>query len=132
MASIWNDIEIEWAGEVYTVRPTFEFINHLERKDGRSISKMYQRAFNKDLPSGAACEIIADTINWAGRSDRNHATVTPEDIYAATSGGMDTTAATLASTILIALMPSPKDDGPVVETKKKPTQRKRTGGKSTA
>lgn len=124
MAAIWNNIEIEWEGETYTVRPTMEFINHLERKDGRSISKMYQRLMTRDLPSGAACELIADTINWAGGEAKSM------DVFAATSGGVDATAVNLASNILIALMPAPKETAPAPTTKKK-SARKRTGGSST-
>ena len=126
MAAIWNDIEIEWEGETYTVRPTMDFINHLERKDGRSISKMYQRLMTRDLPSGAACELIADTITWAG----GDAKVT--DVFVATSGGVDATAVNLASSILIAIMPAPKEVPTVAPATKKKSVRKPTGGNSTA
>ena len=126
MAAIWNDIEIEWEGETYTVRPTMDFINHLERKDGRSISKMYQRLMKRDLPSGAACELIADTINWAGGDAKSM------DVFAATSGGVDATAVNLASSILIALMPAPKEEpGKASAPTKKKSTRKQTGGNST-
>lgn len=126
MASIWNDIEIEWDGETYTVRPTMEFINHLERKDGRSISKIYQRLMSKDLPSGAACELIADTITWAGGEAK------ADDVFAQTMGGMDSTAVNLAANILIALMPAPKEEpGKSAAPAKKKSARKRTGGNST-
>ena len=126
MAAIWNDIEIEWDGETYTVRPTMEFINHLERKDGRSVSKMYQRLMAKDLPSGAACELIADTINWAGGDAK------AGDVFAETMGGMDATAVNLAASILIALMPAPKEEpGKPSAPAKKKSPRKQTGGNST-
>ena len=126
MASIWNDIEIDWQGETYTVRPTMEFINHLERKDGRSVSKMYQRLMAKDLPSGAACELIADTITWAGGEAK------PSEVFAETMGGMDATAVNLAANILIALMPAPKDEPGKAAPAKKKSARKQTGGNSTA
>lgn len=124
MAKIWQDIEIEWDGEVYTVRPSMEFINHLESKDGRSLSKLFIRMMKQDLPSVAACEVIADTLKYAG------AEVTAEDVFAETSGGVDATAMGLASTILTACMPAPKDP-PQTDNKKKSATRKRTGAKST-
>jgi len=128
MARIWDDIEIEWEGETYVVRPTMEFINRIQQKDGMSISKLFQRARNADLPSGAACELIAATLQYAG------ADVTPEDVFEATGGGVDKTAVTLAVKIMLACMPKPKDPPPLAagDGKKKPTPRKRTGGKSTA
>lgn len=126
MARIWDDIEIEWQGESYTVRPTLKFINHLEQGEGRSISKLFQRLMNKDLPAGAACELIADTICYAGGE------VTAEDVYAETRGGIDSTAVGLATQILLACMPKPKDPPPLAaDSKKKSAASKRTGGKST-
>lgn len=128
MARIWDDIEIEWEGESYTVRPTLKFINFLEQEEGRSISKLFVRMQQRDLPSGVACELIAKTLQFAG------AEVTAEEVFEETSGGIDMTAVTLASKILIACMPKPKDPPPMAsgDAKKKPSTGKRTGAKSTA
>ena len=125
MAKIWSDIEIEWGGEAYTVRPSIELINHLERKDGRSLSRLFQRVIAKDLPSGAACELIADTLSFAG------AKVTAEDVFIETAGGANGIAVELAATILIACMPAPKETAAAAPGKKK-TPKKSTGAKSTA
>ena len=128
MAAIWHDIEIEWEGETYRVRPTIDLINHLERKPGRSISKMLIRLQDKDLPSGAACELIADVINYGGGD------VKPEDVYEQTAGiGIDVI--NLTSTILMALLPDTKKGTAPESGAKKPrggNRRKSTGGKSTA
>lgn len=112
MASIWNEIVLTWEGETYTVRPTMEFINHLEQGEGRSLAKLFTRLVNHDLPSSVACELIAKTLTWAG------AKVTTEEVYGATAGGVSASAITMASNILVGVMP--KGDGPV---KKKPTPR---------
>lgn len=111
MASIWNDIELTWAGESYTVRPTMEYINHLEQGEGRSIAKLFTRLINHDLPSSVACELIAKSLTWAGAKN-----VTTDDVYAATSGGINADAITMASAILVGVMPKANDE-PV---KKKP------------
>ena len=127
MARIWDDIEIEWQGEAYVVRPTMSFINHLEQGEGRSISKLFQRMMQQDLPSGAACELIAKTLQYAG------AEVTAEEVFEETQGGIDKVAVTLASQILLACMPKPKDPPPMSgDSKKKSPARKPTGVKSTA
>lgn len=128
MARIWDDIEIEWDGEAYTVRPTMEFINRIQQKDGMSISKLFVRARNGDLPSGAACELIACTLQYAG------AEVTPEDVFEATGGGIDKTAVSLAVKIMLACMPKSKDPAPMTagDSKKKSGTTKQIGGKSTA
>lgn len=126
MARIWDDIEIDWKGETYKVRPTMNFINHLEQGEGRSISKLFQRTMAQDLPSGAACELIAKTLQFAG------AEVDAEEVFEETSGGIDKTAVTLATQILLACMPKPKDPPPLAaDSKKKSAASKRTGAKST-
>jgi hypothetical protein len=128
MAAIWRDIEIEWDGEPYTVRPSIEFINYLERKPGSSLSQFYIRAGSKDLPSGKACELIADTLKWAGCKK-----VTADDVFAATAGFGD--AVPLAMNILTACMPNPPESAGPKTAKKKPVasrpKRKPTGGTST-
>lgn len=126
MARIWDDIEIEWEGETYVVRPTMEFINRLEQGEGRSISKLFQRTMQQDLPSGAACELIARTLQYAG------AEVTTEEVFEATQGGINKLAVTLATQILLACMPKPKDPPLMAaDSKKKSASPKRTGAKST-
>ena len=127
MASIWHDIEIDWNGETYRVRPTLDLINHLERKPGRSISQMMMRLQANDLPSGAACELIADVIRRAGGD------VTPDQVYEQTAGiGVEVLG--LASTVLVALLPDVKQ-GTTSATgakKKAPAKRRKsTGAKST-
>jgi len=116
MASIWNDIEITWDDETYVVTPTMEFINFLEKRDGRSLSRMLVRLSNQDLPSGQACELIADTINWAGGK------VDAMDVMRATAG-LNQDAISLAYTILTGCMPEPAN---------KPTAKKKTAAKKTA
>ena len=119
MASIWNDIEITWQDEEYKVKPNLELINYLERKPGRSISQMVLRMSQNDLPSGAACELISDIINYAGGK------VTAEDVFAET-GGIGINVLNLADTILVALMPPPKEGTYPEGDGKKKTQRSTT------
>jgi hypothetical protein len=103
MAKIWNEIELKWNGESFFITPSLEFINHLESNAGRSLSNLFIRLVNKDLPSSIACEIIGKSLRYAG------AEVSDEDVYEATSGGMDSTAIELASSILVGVMPKPKE-----------------------
>lgn len=107
MAAIWTDVEITWQGETYVFRPTMDFINHLEQGPGRSLGHMLYRIDKGDLPSGVACEVIAKTINWANREDRESKTITPEDIYSETMGAGIETIMTVQQ-IIIACMPANK------------------------
>jgi hypothetical protein len=128
MAAIWRDIEIEWDGESYKVRPSMDFINYLERKKGSSLSQLFIRAGSQDLPSGKACELIADTLKWAGCKN-----VTTDDVFAATAGFGDAVA--LAMNILTACMPNPPESAGAKTAKKKPVasraRQKPTGDTST-
>ena len=125
MAAIWNDIEIEWDGETYRLRPTLEILNRLEQKPGRSLSQMLIRLTNNDLPSGAACELIAEVINLAGGD------VSAEKVFEETAGiGQDVQS--LAYIILSGLMPPVKGgDKPSGGKKKSEAVSEQTGEKST-
>jgi hypothetical protein len=99
--NIWQEIEIEWNGETYTIKPTLEFINHLESKPGRSLSQLFMRLTSRDLPSGVACELVADSLQWAGVQ------VTGEQIYLETAGlGADVLVP--AASIITGCLPQPK------------------------
>ena len=114
MAAIWNEIILEWDGETYNIRPTIDFLNHLEQERGASLSSMFVRLNNNDLPSGKACQIIARTLTYAGAKD-----VTAEKIFSET-GGIGASIMAAVQTILIGCMPAPQDDG----TKKKAVKKK--------
>ena len=117
MAAIWNEIILEWEGETYNVRPTIDFLNHLEQGAGSSLSAMLVRLMQSDLPSGKACELISKTLNYAG------AKTTPEGIFAATGGvGVDIVQA--AKVILMGCMPAPQDDKPKKKAVRKTAKKK--------
>ena len=113
MAKIWQDIEITWDDETYTVRPTLEFINTLEEGRGNSLSMIFYRMTQGDLPSVSAVRLIAKTLRYGGCD------VTDEEVYEQTGGGIGIDVMQLAQTILVACMPQPKDDLPGANTKKK-------------
>lgn len=113
MAAIWSDITLEWDGEEYTVRPTMELINILEQGEGRSLSKMFIRLNQKDLPSSVACDLIAKVLQYAG------ADVSAEDVFVKTGGGVDKTAIVMVMQILAALMPPVDIPGADKQPKKK-------------
>lgn len=117
MAAIWNEIILDWEGETYNVRPSIDFLNHLEQGNGSSISMMLVRLGRGDLPSGKACELISKTLNYAG------ANVTPDDVFEKTGGiGIDIISA--AQVILMGCMPAPQEEAPKKKVAKKPTQKK--------
>lgn len=116
MAAIWRDIQIQWAGEQYTIRPTLDLINYLERDDGCSLAKMVVRLARQDLPSAAACSVVAKTLTYAGCH------VTAEQVFEATNGGIGGELVGMASAILLACMPQPKTES--APAKKKPASRK--------
>lgn len=122
MASIWNDIEIDFKGETYTVRPTMEFINHIEQGPGNSISMLYGRASVGDLPTGKGCEVIAKTLNFA--KDEKAPVITAEDVLDELTG-VGTEFIKTVCTILLACMPEPKKKA-AATGKKKTTGKKST------
>jgi hypothetical protein len=95
---IWRNIEIQWRGETYSIRPSLEFLNHIEQQDGCSIGKLFIRAQNQDLPVGLSCQLIARALSYSG------AKVTADDVFEAT-GGLSAECMQMAMTILIGCMP---------------------------
>lgn len=108
MAKIWQNIELDWNKKTYTIKPTLDLINLLEQRSGCSLSALMIRMSNRDLPSGAAAEIVAKTLNYAGVKDgKKDVTVTPEDVFEAYGAiGLGITVA--ASKVLVACLPQPK------------------------
>ncbi len=120
MAAIWKDIEIQWKGETHNVRPTLDLINYLERDEGCSLSNLVIRMFNKDLPSAAACKVIAKTLTFAG------CRTSAEEVFEQTNGGIGGDLVAMASVILLACMPQPKTESSEPAKKKaSPRPRKR-------
>ncbi len=116
MNSIWQEIEIEWQGETYKIKPTLAFINHLESKNGRSLMRTLSRLEQRDLPSGMACELLADTLKWAG------AEVTAEQVYFESSG---LTAELIVAVTQIITACIPQGKVSATPAAKKPQARKR-------
>ena len=114
MAAIWNEIVLDWDGETYNVRPSIDFLNHLEQGSGSSLSMMLVRLGRGDLPTGKACELIAKTLNYAG------AKVSPEDVFEKT-GGIGIEIISSAQVILMGCMPAPQEE---TTSKKKATKKK--------
>lgn len=128
MASIWNDIEIGYKGKTYKVRPSLNFINQLEQGRGNSITMLYYRLTQGDLPTGRACEVIALVINFAD-PDRKEP-VTAEDVLEET-GGVGTNIMALLQTILLACLPEQKETPTTTAAKKKPKKKAGTSTRPT-
>lgn len=130
MASIWNDIEIEFKGKTYRVRPSLSFINRIEQGPGNSITMLYHRASQGDMPTGKACEIILLVLLTADPD----AQYTIEDVFEET-GGVGIEILQLVQTILLACLPTPKETAATRNAKKKSStktgSKKRTGPSST-
>lgn len=131
MASIWNDIEIDFKGKTYTVRPSLQFINRIEQGPGNSITQLYHRLTQGDLPTGKAVELIHAVIVEAD-PDTKH---TIEDVFEET-GGIGVGIMSSVQTILLACLPTPKETAATRQAKKKsskkaPASKKPTGRSST-
>ena len=74
--SVFRDIEIEWKGESYTVRPSMQLIFDLESVQGSSLTGFANRAAKNDAPVSVAYEYVAKTLRHAGVKD-----VTSESIF---------------------------------------------------
>lgn len=74
--SVFKDIEIEWKGESYKVRPSMQLIFDLESVQGSSLTGFANRAANNDAPVSVAYEYVAKTLRHAGVKD-----VTSEKIF---------------------------------------------------
>jgi hypothetical protein len=128
MAKIWSDIEIDFQGKTHKVRPDLNFINHLEQGRGNSISMIFHRMSQGDLPSGQACQIIAQTINYAvvnsnaSEAAKAKNVVTAEEVFVEMNGGIGVPVVKLVQIILTACMPEQKS-APAPGKKKTPAKK---------
>jgi hypothetical protein len=74
--SVFKDIEIEWKGESYKVRPSMQLIFDLESVQGSSLTGFATRASVNDAPVSIAYEYVAKTLKHAGVKD-----ITSEKIF---------------------------------------------------
>jgi len=74
--SVFKDIEIEWKGEKYRVRPSMELIFDLESVPGCSLIGFANRAASNDAPVSIAYEYVAKVLKHAGVKD-----ITVESIF---------------------------------------------------
>lgn len=125
MAAIWNDISITWKGKPYTMRPTLDFINHLEQRPGNSLTNLIILAGNKNLGTVKSAEILYDTLVYVGADIEN-----VEEAY-----GVNEALINVATTILAACLPQPKveegEEAPKKPAPKRKPSRKPTGAKRT-
>lgn len=67
MASIFQEIEIEWDGETYTVTPTMRLINKIENEV--SLAKLAYRAQSGDVPMSHVATVFAHLLKAGGCED---------------------------------------------------------------
>jgi hypothetical protein len=108
--SVFKDIEIEWKGESFKVRPSMQLIFDLESVQGSSLTGFASRAANNDAPVSVAYEYVAKTLRHAGVKD-----VTSEKIFEDV-GGVRVEVINMALAIVMACL-NLEDD-----SKKKPVK----------
>lgn len=67
--SVFKDIELQWKGETYIVRPSMQLIFDLESIAGSSLMSFANRASTNDAPVSIAYEYVAKTLRHAGVKD---------------------------------------------------------------
>lgn len=110
MAAIWTDIEITWKGEAHKIRPTLDFINHLEQRDGHTLPNLVMQLTNGKLGSASSCAIVSDALNYVGVK------VTPDEVFEEFSG-VSREMFSCAWAIVASCLPQPKQAEGVVKKK---------------
>lgn len=96
--SVFKDIEIEWKGETYKVRPSMQLIFDLESVQGSSLTGFAGRAAENDAPVSVAYQYVAKTLRHAGVKD-----VTAESIFEDV-GGIRMEVVSMALQIVVACL----------------------------
>ena len=117
MAAIWNEIEIQWLGESYKIRPSIEFINHLEQRKGHTLPNLVLQLTNGNLGAATCSLIIADALNYAGVE------VSADDVFQEFSG-VSREIFDCAYIIVASCLPQPRVVESAGDVKKKTTRRK--------
>jgi len=73
MAAVYQDIELTWKGETYTVRPTMRLMQDIEQRF--SLSRVAHRITQGDTPLSHMAAIVAIMLRSAGCK------VTDDDVF---------------------------------------------------
>jgi hypothetical protein len=98
---IWQNIEIEYKGKKAVVKPTIEFLNHLERSN-YSIYNVVERLVKQTLPLSWAMQVISDTLTYGGIK------VSAEEVIEEL-GGLNSETIGIVTKIVTACLPQPKE-----------------------
>jgi hypothetical protein len=74
MSAIYKTIEIEFKGESYKIRPTFDFINSLEEGYEINLLRAIQDVATQSLSISKCAKIVTCALSFAGVK------VTPQDV----------------------------------------------------
>jgi hypothetical protein len=76
VAAIYQEIEIEWEGKAYKVRPSYKLVQRLEQSI--SISSLSWRCDNGEAPLSQLCDLLSMVLRAAGCKDDS---ADAEEIY---------------------------------------------------
>src|SRR5699024_9895570 len=120
MASVYRDIEMEWQGEVYVVRPSMRLMQDIEQRF--SISGVAHRLMNGDTPFSHVASIVGIMLRSAGCK------VTDDEVFMELMRGDTQTVQDMAIALVNAAFPFQGDEGndqaPAKKAAKKTTRKK--------
>ena len=101
---IYNELEILWEGETYSVKPTLQLIQDIESKKGFSIGNLYYRHSQGDLPLSMVAECYQKILTYAGVN------VTADEVYQAFYGAENDFIMSAVNAFFMACFPNSKDN----------------------
>lgn len=105
MAAIYQEVELTWQDETYTVTPTYRMIQKIEQR--YSIAGMAARIVNGDPPLSHIAEVVSILLTAAGAKNAS-----PEAVYENITVEPDADhVGTLCTLILTAFVPQRRDAG---------------------
>jgi len=114
MAGVFQELEIEWKGKTYRVKPTMQLINRIEQDV--SLSRLAQRMYKGDVPASHIATVVGHLLRSAGVD------VKDEELYLEMmTGNNPDVISGMCAAVVVAAFPSPPGN---VDAPAKPTKQK--------
>lgn len=100
MAAIFQEIQLGWGGEQYSITPTMKLLNKIEQDV--SLARLAHRMSVGDVPMSQLACVIGTLLRAAG------ANASDEEVYSEMMTGEPGAIQDMASTVMLAVFPQPK------------------------
>lgn len=100
MTAVFEEVTLDWGGEVYRITPDMRLLNKIEQDI--SLSRLAYRMSQGDVPMSQLATVIGTMLRHGG------AKVKDDEVYQELMTGDESAIQTMAASVMQAVFPQPK------------------------